>query len=66
MSRFHIFFAELSEAVSGFRPVKASYAFEAEQIIQREFPGAWTATLSKRVTDKEEIWKLFMEGLGKI
>ena len=66
MSRFHVFFAELSEAVSGSRPVEATDTYEAEQVIQREFPGAVTATLSERVTDTEEIRKLFVEWLEKI
>ena len=51
---------------SGFKPVEAADPFEAEQAVQREFPGAVTATLSERVTDAEEIRKLFMDWLGKI
>ena len=66
MSRFHVFYSAMPEMGSGFRPVEAADAYEAEQVVQREFPGAVTATLSERVTDKEEVRKLFMEWLGKI
>ena len=66
MSRFHVFYSAMPGMGSGFKPVEAVDAYEAEQVIQREFPGAVTATLSERVTDKEEVRKLFMEWLGKI
>ena len=66
MSRFHVFYSGMPEMGFGFKPVEAADAFEAEQVIQREFPGALTATLSKWVTDKEKIQKMFMEWLGKI
>ena len=51
---------------SGFKPVEAADPFEAEQSVRREFPGPVTATLSERVTDTEEIRKMFIEWLGKI
>ena len=60
MSHVHVFYSAMPGLGSGFKP------FEAEQAVQHEFPGAVTATLSDRVTDKEEIRKLFMEWLGKI
>ena len=66
MSRFHVFYSAMPEMGSGFRPVEAADAYEAEQVVQREFPGAVTATLSERVTDKEEVRKLFTEWLGRI
>ena len=66
MSRFHVFYAAMPGLGSGFKPVEAADAFEAERVVQRQFPGAVTATLSERVTDVEEIRKLFMEWLGKI
>ena len=56
----------MPEMGSGFRPVEAVDAYEAEQVVQREFPGAVTATLSERVTDTEKIRKMFMDWLGKI
>ena len=46
---------------SGIRPVEATDAFEAEQIVQRDYPGAITASLSEKVTDKQEIQLLFIE-----
>ena len=66
MSRFHVFYSAMPEMGSGFKPVEAADAYEAEQVVQREFPGAVTATLSERVTDKEKIQEMFMEWLGKI
>ena len=66
MSRFHVFYSAMPEMGSGFRPVEAVDAYEAEQVVQREFPGAVTATLSERVTDTEKIRKMFMDWLGKI
>ena len=66
MSRFHVFYSAMPEMGSGFRAVEAADAYEAEQVVQREFPGAVTATLSERVTDAEEIRQLFLDWLGKI
>ena len=43
MSRFHVIYAAMPEMGSGFRPVEAADAYEAQQVIQREFPGAVTA-----------------------
>ena len=36
---------------TGFRPVEAADVFEAERVVQPEFPAAVTATLSERMTD---------------
>ena len=66
MSRFHVFYSAMPEMGSGFRPVEAADAYEAEQVVQREFPGAVTATLSERVTDKREIGWLFVVWPGKV
>ena len=66
MSRFHVFYSAMPEMDSGFRPVEAADAYEAEQVIQREFPGAVTATLSERVTDTKKIREMFMDWLEKI
>ena len=43
MSRFHVIYAAMPEMGSGFRPVEAADAYEVQQVIQREFPGAVTA-----------------------
>ena len=66
MSRFQVFYSAMPEVGSGFRLVAAADAYEAERVVQREFPGAVTATLSEKVTDKEEIRQLFLDWLGKI
>ena len=66
MSRYHVFYSAMPEMGSGFKPVEAADAYEAEQVVQCEFPGAVTATLSERVTDTEKIRKMFMDWLGKI
>ena len=66
MSRFHVFYPAMPEMGSGFRPVEAADVYEAEKVVQREFPGAVTATLSERITNIEEIQKMFMDWLGKI
>jgi hypothetical protein len=47
-------------------PVEAADAYEAEQIVQREHPGAVTASLSERVTNAEEIRRLFLAWLEKV
>ena len=41
-------------------------AFEAEQVVQRRFPGAITTSLSPSLTDQGEIRRLFVDWLGKI
>ena len=51
---------------AGFRPVKEANAYEAELPVQREYPGALTATLSLEVTDTEKIRQLYVDWLGKI
>ena len=45
---------------------EAADAYEAEQIVQREHPGAVTASLSERVTNEEEIRRLFLAWLEKV
>ena len=66
MSRFSVFYCSLPAVGSGIRPVEATDAFEAEQIVQRDYPGAITASLSEKVTDKQEIQRLFIQWLQKI
>ncbi len=66
MSRFSIFYCSLPADGSGIRPVEAADAFEAEQIALGEYPGAITASLSEKVTDKQEIKRLFIKWLQKI
>ena len=51
---------------AGFKPVEASDAYEAEQIVQRQYPDAVTASLSDKVTDKGEIRRLLLEWLERI
>ena len=51
---------------AGFKPVEAADAYEAEQIVQREHLGAVTAYLSERVTNEEEIRRLFLAWLEKV
>ena len=50
MSRYPVFYCSPAAVDAGFRPVEAADAYEAEQIVQREHPGAVTASLSERVT----------------
>ena len=47
-------------------PVEATDAYEAEQVLQREHPGDVTASLSERVTNEEEIRRLFLAWLEKV
>ena len=49
-----------------FRPLEPADGLEAEQAVQRQFPGAVTVMLSARATDVEHIRKLFMDWLGWI
>ena len=48
------------------KPVEATDAFEEEQIVQRDYPGAITASLSPSITDQGEIRRLFVDWLQKI
>ena len=66
MSLYPVFYCSPAAVDAGFRPVEAKDAYEAEQIVQREHPGAVTASLSERVTNKEEIRRLFLAWLEKI
>ena len=54
MSRFSVIYFTLPAVGSGIRPVEAADAFEAEQIVQRNYPGAITASLSPSITDQDE------------
>ena len=66
MSRSPVFYCSPAGIGAGFRPVEATDAYEAEQIVQREYPGAVTASLSERVTNEEEIRRLFVAWLEKV
>ena len=66
MSRIHVLYSAMPEMYSGFRPVEAADGYDVEQVVQREFPGAVTATLSERLTDKEQICQLFADWLDRI
>ena len=66
MSRFPVFYCSLPDIGAGFKPVEASDAYEAEQIVQRQYPDSVTASLSDKVTDKGEIRRLLLEWLERI
>lgn len=66
MSRYPVFYCSPAGVGAGFKPVEAADGYEAEQIIQRENPGAVTATLSERVTNEAEIRRLFVAWLEKV
>jgi len=66
MSRYPVFYCSPAGVDAGFRPVEAADAYEAEQIVQREHPGAVTASLSERVTNETEIRRLFVAWLEKV
>ena len=65
MSRYPVFYCSPAGVGAGFRPVEAADAYEAEQIVQREYPGAVTAYQSELVTNEEEIRRLFLAWLEK-
>ena len=66
MSRYPVFYFASATVDAGFRPIEAADAYEAEQIVQCEHPGAVTASLSERVTNEEEIRRLFVAWLDKV
>tara|TARA_B100001939_G_C16620598_1_gene479070 strand:- start:200 stop:400 length:201 start_codon:yes stop_codon:yes gene_type:complete len=66
MSRYPVFYCSRAGVGAGFKPVEAKDAYEAEQIVQREYPGAVTASLSERMTNEEEIRRLFVSWLEKV
>ena len=66
MSRYPVFYCAPAAVDAGFKPVEAADAYEAEQIVQREHPGAVTASVSERVTNEEEIRRLFLAWLEKV
>ena len=63
MHRFPVFYSSLPDIGAGFRPVEAEDSYETEQIVQREYPGAITASLSENMTDEKEVRRLFVEWL---
>ena len=65
-SRSPVFYCAPAAVDAGFKPVEAADAYEAEQIGQREHPGAVTASLSERVTNEEEIRRVFVAWLEKV
>ena len=66
MSRFSVFYCAMPDVGAGIHPVEAVDAFEAEQVMQRRFPGAITASLSPSMTDEGEIRRLFVDWFGRI
>ena len=66
MRHYAVFYCAPVAVDAGFRPVEAADAYEAEQIVQRDHPGAVTASLSERVTNEEEIRRLFVAWLEKV
>ena len=64
MSRYPVFYCAPAAVDAGFKPVEAADAYE--EIVQREHPGAVTASLSERVTNEEEIRRLFLAWLEKV
>ena len=66
MSRYPVFYCAPAAVDAGFKTVEAADAYEAEQIVLREHPGAVTASLSERVTNEEEIRRLFVAWLEKV
>ena len=55
MHRYPVFYSSLPDIGAGFRPVEAedSYEDEAEPIVQTEFQGAFTTSLSEHMTDND-------------
>ena len=66
MSRFFTFYRSLPAVGSGIRPVEATDAFEAEQIVQLDKYGVITESLSKEVTGKQGNQCPFVEWVQKI
>ena len=66
MSRYPIFYCAMPDVGAGFQSVVAEDPSAAEQIIQRKYPGAITASLSDKVTDEQEIRRLFVDWLSKL
>ena len=63
MQRLPIFYSSLPNIVAGLRQVEAEDSYQAEQIVQREYPGDITASLSENITDEKEVRRLFVEWL---
>ena len=55
--------SSLPDIGAGFCPVEAEDSYEIEQIAQREYSGAITASLSENITDEKEVRWLFVEWL---
>ena len=66
MSPFFVFYCSLPAVGSGIRPVEATDAFEAEQIVQLDKYGVITESLSKEVTGKQGNQCPFVEWVQKI
>ena len=62
MHRCPVFYSSLPDIGAGFRPVEAEDSYEAEQIVQREYPGAITASLNETMTGEKEVRRLFWSG----
>ena len=54
MHHLTVFYSSLPEVGAGFRPVEAEDSYEAEQIVQREYPGAITASLIENMIDEKD------------
>ena len=63
MSRYPVFYCSPEGVGAGFRPVEAADAYEAEQIVQREHPGAVTA--SERARDQRSGDPAVVRGLAQ-
>ena len=66
MIRFPICYYALPDVGAGFQSVVAEDPSATEQIIQSKYPGAITASLSDKVTDEQEIRRLFVDRPSKI
>ena len=66
MSCYPVFYCSPVSVDADLSPVEAADAYETEQIVQREHPGAVTASISERVMNEQEIRRLFMAWLDKV
>ena len=66
MSRYPISYCSIPDVGAGLQSVVAEDPSAAEQIIQSKYPGAITASLSDKVTDEQEIRRLFVDRPSKI
>ena len=63
---FSSLYCAMPDVGAGIHPFEAVDAFEAEQVVQRHFPGANMASLTPSMTDEGEIRRLFVDWLGRI